>query len=163
MDMLYLPSSPTNGQDSSRCKCEWSSAFRNSQRTENFEYLEKQLISLRIPFMKLVQLPKGNQRGIIGPCVSIPTDIQKTVNILPRCDDETQLVRCKLKRKQSYIGYSQYGFVSTKKISEALECLKEVNPYYKDTSLNHAWHDGFPVDFADITQQRKIIKTVLKY
>ncbi|CAC5386093.1 unnamed protein product [Mytilus coruscus] len=123
------------------------------EELKTLNILEKQLISLRIPFMKLVQLPKGNQRGIIGPCVSIPTDIQKTVNILPRCDDETQLVRCKLKRKQSYIGYSQYGFVSTKKISEALECLKENDPYYKDVSSNHAWHDGFPVDFADITAE----------
>jgi hypothetical protein len=43
--------------------------------------LEKQLISIRIPFMKLVQLPRGNQTGVIGPCVSIPTDIEKTTNI----------------------------------------------------------------------------------
>ncbi|CAG2195295.1 unnamed protein product [Mytilus edulis] len=113
--------------------------------------LEKQLISQRIPFMKLVQLPKGNQRGIIGPCVSIPTDIQKTVTILPRSDDETQLVRCKLKRKQSYIGYSQYAFISTKKICKALDCLKECNPYYKDTLLNQTWHDGFSPEFEDLT------------
>ncbi|CAG2211667.1 unnamed protein product [Mytilus edulis] len=117
--------------------------------------LEKQLISQRIPFMKLVQLPKGNQRGIIGPCVSIPTDIQKTVTILPRSDDETQLVRCKLKRKQSYIGYSQYAFISTKKICKALECLKECNPYYKDTLLNQTWHDGFSPEFEDLTMAEK--------
>ncbi|XP_071176421.1 uncharacterized protein [Mytilus edulis] len=113
--------------------------------------LEKQLISQRIPFMKLVQLPKGNQRGIIGPCVSIPTDIQKTVAILPRSDDDSQLVRCKLKRKQSYIGYSQYAFISTKKICKALDCLKECNPYYKDTVLNQTWLDGFSPEFEDLT------------
>ena len=54
--------------------------------------LEKQLISLRILFMKLVHLPKGNQRGIIRPCVSVPTDIQKTTHVFPRCDDESQLI-----------------------------------------------------------------------
>ncbi|XP_071142082.1 uncharacterized protein [Mytilus edulis] len=117
--------------------------------------LEKQLISQRIPFMKLVQLPKGNQRGIIGPCVSIPTDIQKTVTILPRSDDETQLVRCKLKRKQAYIGYSQYAFISTKKICKALDCLKECNPYYKDTVLNQTWLDGFSPEFEDLTMAEK--------
>ncbi|CAG2194871.1 unnamed protein product [Mytilus edulis] len=101
--------------------------------------------------MKLVQLPKGKQRGIICPCVSIPTDIQKTVTILPQSYDDTQLVRCKLKRKQSYIGYSQYEFISTNKIYKALESLKESNPYYKNTSLNHNWHDEFPPDFEELT------------
>ncbi|XP_071145215.1 uncharacterized protein [Mytilus edulis] len=121
------------------------------EELKSLNILEKQLISQRIPFMKLVQLPKGNQRGIIGPCVSIPTDIQKTVNILPRSDDETQLVRCKLKRKQSYVGYSQYAFISTKKICKALEYLKECNPFYKDTSVNQTWQDGFSPDFEELT------------
>ncbi|VDI50596.1 Hypothetical predicted protein, partial [Mytilus galloprovincialis] len=121
------------------------------EELKSLNLLEKQLISQRIPFMKLVQLPKGNQRGIIGPCVSIPTDIQKTVNILPRSDDETQLVRCKLKRKQSYVGYSQYAFISTKKICKALEYLKECNPFYKDTSVNQTWQDGFSPDFEELT------------
>ncbi|CAG2255586.1 unnamed protein product [Mytilus edulis] len=121
------------------------------EELKSLNILEKQLISQRIPFMKLVQLPKGKERGIIGPCVSIPTDIQKTVTILPRSDDETQLLRCKLKRKQSYIGYSQYEFISTKKIYKALESLKESNPYYMNTSLNHKWHREFPPDFEDLT------------
>ncbi|CAG2195130.1 unnamed protein product [Mytilus edulis] len=74
--------------------------------------LEKQLISVRIPFMKIIQLPKGNQRGFIGPCVSIPTDIEKTSNVLPRSENEAELIRCKLKRKLEYKGYCQYEFVS---------------------------------------------------
>ncbi|VDI36704.1 Hypothetical predicted protein [Mytilus galloprovincialis] len=117
--------------------------------------LEKQLISLRIPFMKLVQLPKGNQRGIIGPCVSIPTDIQKTVNVLPLSDDDTQLIRCKLKRKQSYTGHCQYEFVNTTSIYKALHCLKDRNPYYKDISLNLTWHNDISSDFQDITLPEK--------
>ncbi|XP_071153509.1 uncharacterized protein [Mytilus edulis] len=118
---------------------------------KSLNLLEKQLISLRIPFMKLVQLPKGNQRGIIGPCVSVPTDVQKTVQILPRSDDETQVVRCKLKRKQSYIGYCQYAFVSTKKICKGIECLKERNPLYKDIAFNDKWRANLPPDFEDMT------------
>ncbi|CAG2195132.1 unnamed protein product [Mytilus edulis] len=121
------------------------------EELKSLNLLEKQLISLRIPFMKLVQLPKGKQRGIIGPCVSIPTDVQKTVQILPRSDDETQVVRCKLKRKQSYIGYCQYEFVSTKKICKGIECLKERNPLYKDIAFNDKWHDNLPPDFEDMT------------
>jgi hypothetical protein len=91
--------------------------------------LEKQLISIRIPFMKLVQLPRGNQTGVIGPCVSIPTDIEKTTNILPRSANETELIRCKLKSKLSYKGHNQYEFINTKKLCKALECLqgKKIN------------------------------------
>ncbi|XP_071150816.1 uncharacterized protein [Mytilus edulis] len=121
------------------------------EELKSLNLLEKQLVSLRIPFMKLVQLPKGNQRGIIGPCVSVPTDVQKTVQILPRSDDETQVVRCKLKRKQSYIGYCQYEFVSTKKICKGIESLKERNPYYQDIAFNDKWHDNLPPDFEDMT------------
>lgn len=113
--------------------------------------LEKQLISLRIPFMKIVHLPKGNQRGIIGPCVSVPTDIQKTTNVLPRCDDESQLIRCKLKRKLEYKGHCQYEFISTKKICNALDYLQQNNPYYQDKVLNQAWIDNVPQNFQDFT------------
>ena len=37
--------------------------------------LEERLISLRIPFMKMVALPCGKQRAIHGPAVNIPTDL----------------------------------------------------------------------------------------
>ena len=35
--------------------------------------LEKRLICLRIPFLKLVSLPVGNQRSIHGPAVNVPS------------------------------------------------------------------------------------------
>ena len=37
--------------------------------------LEIRLISLRIPFMKLVALPCGKQHAIHGPAVNVPTDL----------------------------------------------------------------------------------------
>jgi hypothetical protein len=37
--------------------------------------LEVHLISLRIPFMKMVALPCGKQRAIHGPAVNVPTDM----------------------------------------------------------------------------------------
>ncbi|CAC5394403.1 unnamed protein product [Mytilus coruscus] len=51
--------------------------------------------------------------------------------------------------------YSQYGFICTEKIWKALEYLKESNPYYKETSLNQTWHDGFPPDFEDLTMAKE--------
>ncbi|XP_071150937.1 uncharacterized protein, partial [Mytilus edulis] len=112
--------------------------------------LEKQLISIRIPFMKIIQLPKGNQRGFIGPCVSVPTDVEKTTNVLPRCETETELIRCKLKRKLEYKGYTQYEYVSRKKICNGLKYLQEKNPYYHDKLLNKQWIDNTPSDFEDL-------------
>ena len=37
--------------------------------------LELRLISLRIPFMKMVALPSGKQRCIHGPAVNVPTKL----------------------------------------------------------------------------------------
>ena len=37
--------------------------------------LEICLISLRIPFMKMVALPCGKQRAIHGPAINVPTDL----------------------------------------------------------------------------------------
>ncbi|XP_071153638.1 uncharacterized protein [Mytilus edulis] len=123
--------------------------------------LEKQLISVRIPFMKIIQLPKGNQRGFIGPCVSIPTDIEKTTNVLPRSENEAELIRCKLKRKLQYKGYCQYEFVSRKKICKGLEYLQQNNPYYHDTLLNDKWTEHIPSDFKDLVTEEAELTEVL--
>lgn len=82
--------------------------------------------------------------------MSVPTAIKKTVNVLPLSDDNTQLIRCKLKRKQSYTGLCHCEFVSTKAVYTALECLKQKNPFYKDTSLNLTWHNDIPPDLEEI-------------
>ena len=55
--------------------------------------LEKQLIAQYIPFTKIVMLPKGGQRGMCGPVICVPSDIQKTHDILPRCPNEAELVK----------------------------------------------------------------------
>ncbi|CAG2195135.1 unnamed protein product [Mytilus edulis] len=123
--------------------------------------LEKQLISVRIPFMKIIQLPKGNQRGFIGPCVSIPTDIEKTTNVLPRSENEAELIRCKLKRKLEYKGYCQYEFVSRKKICKGLEYLQQNNPYYHDKLLNDKWIEHIPSDFKDLVTEEAELTEVL--
>ena len=64
--------------------------------------LEEHLISLRIPFMKMVALPCGKQRAIHGPTVNIPTDLTPVCTLLPRLPSQTQMVPIKLKRKLCY-------------------------------------------------------------
>ena len=98
--------------------------------------LEHQLISLTIPFMKIVALPKGGQKAVHGPCVCVPSDISKVTNTLPRFEDDSCIVAVKLKRKLEYKGYEQYQLVDTKHITDALLFLKEHNQWYSNVQLN---------------------------
>ena len=45
--------------------------------------LEERLISPRIPFMQVRDLPTGGQLGIHGNVVNVPADVNSTVSILP--------------------------------------------------------------------------------
>lgn len=46
--------------------------------------LEKHLISPAIPFMKIITLPRGQQKGLHGPIVCVPSSIESVTKILPR-------------------------------------------------------------------------------
>ena len=68
----------------------------------NLHPLEERLISLRIPFMQIRELPRGGQYCIKGNVVNVPVDIQPTINTLPRQMDENFTVPVKLKKKLAY-------------------------------------------------------------
>ena len=101
--------------------------------------LEVRLISLRIPFMKLVSLPVGKQRGIHGPAVNVPTNIDTVCTALPRLPSESEIIPLKLKRKLCYKSYYMYDYVHPHNIIDALAFLKNRNPLYKDISINNDW------------------------
>lgn len=63
--------------------------------------LEKHLIAIHIPFMKIMALPHGGQQNIHGPVVCVPSDLKK-VTRLPMKPADDQLLRVKLKRKLNY-------------------------------------------------------------
>ena len=46
--------------------------------------LEIRLISLHVPFMKMVALPSGKQRCIHGPAVNVPSELDSVCTVLPR-------------------------------------------------------------------------------
>ena len=68
--------------------------------------LELRLISLRVPFMKMVALPCGKQRCIHGPAVNVPSKVDTICTVLPRLPSQTELIPLKLKRKLAYRGHS---------------------------------------------------------
>lgn len=83
---------------------------RLPKELDQLNSLERQLISLHIPFMRITNLPQGRQRNIHGPVVCVPADLTKATH-LPRTGDESMVLRVKLKRKLSYQGYQEYQFV----------------------------------------------------
>nr|XP_022307930.1 uncharacterized protein LOC111113930 [Crassostrea virginica] len=102
--------------------------------------LEKHLVAMHIPFMKVMALPHGGQKNIHGPVVCVPSDLKK-VSSLPAKHGEDMLLRVKLKRKLSYKGYVEYQFVNPKHIFQALKFLKENNEWYKDVTIDTDWKE----------------------
>ena len=64
--------------------------------------LEERLVSLRIPFMQIRELPRGGQYSLKGNVINVPVDIQPTVSCLPRPMDENFTIAVQLKKKLSY-------------------------------------------------------------
>ncbi|VDI23724.1 Hypothetical predicted protein [Mytilus galloprovincialis] len=106
--------------------------------------IEQQLIALNIPFMKIMALPKGGQKGVHGPVVCVPSDLKKVTTILPRSEDESLLLKVKLKRKLNYKGYDKYQFVRPNHLEQALVYLKDTNVWYKDVAINDEWINPIP-------------------
>ena len=108
------------------------------------------MISLRIPFMKMVALPCGKQRAIHGPAVNVPTDLHPVCELLPRLPSQAQLVPMKLKRKLCYKRHYMYEYVQPTKIMVALEWLKANNPLYADVDVNLSWEEDAAQDDSEL-------------
>ncbi|XP_063442041.1 uncharacterized protein LOC134722357 [Mytilus trossulus] len=136
--------------DSHRCKTP-AESFSNGLMLEDvplelkqLNAIEQQLIALNIPFMKIMALPKGGQKGVHGPVVCVPSDLTKVTTILPRSEDESLLLKVKLKRKLNYKGYEKYQFVRPNHLEQALVYLKDTNVWYKDVAINDEWINPIP-------------------
>ncbi|XP_025760247.1 uncharacterized protein LOC112844863 [Oreochromis niloticus] len=97
--------------------------------------LERHLIAKCIPFAKIIPLPKGRQRAIRGNVVCVSSEVQETVEALPRLRINSQVMRVKLKRRLSYKGHQLFQTVSWSKLVQALHKLKQIHPQYKDVSI----------------------------
>ncbi|XP_077065633.1 uncharacterized protein LOC143718457 [Siphateles boraxobius] len=98
--------------------------------------LERHVIAKYIPFAKIVTLPKGQQRAIKGAVISVASEVETTVNCLPRPRSESQLLTVKLKRRLCYQGHYQFQTLNMQKVLSALRKLKDVHSEYKDIFIN---------------------------
>lgn len=105
---------------------------------KDLKSLEAVFISQRIPFMKLVALPRGKQKSVHGCVVNIPIEIQQSLSVLPRVPSSDSFITVKLKRKIKYRGHVFMQTIRPRKIKNALHNLKCVmkNPLYEDVILN---------------------------
>ena len=69
---------------------------------DTFNTIAKHLMT---PFMKIVPLPKGQQKGLHGPVVCVPSNISSVIQTLPRQLSDNTLIKVKLKRKLEYKGH----------------------------------------------------------
>ncbi|XP_078328196.1 uncharacterized protein LOC144623624 [Crassostrea virginica] len=117
-------------------------------------YLEKHLIGLHIPFMKVMALPHGGQKNIHGPVVCVPSDLKK-VTKLPIKADENMLLRVKLKRKLNYKGYFEYQFVNPTHIRKALDFLKRNNQWYENITIDNHLDENLTEIQAELVESQE--------
>ena len=98
--------------------------------------LEERLVAPRIPFMQLRELPRGGQISIHGNVVNIPTNVNTTVSVLPRKQDDTATIALKLKRKLEYKHHYDYETVRPNKIIDAVNWLVANSDLYKQEGIN---------------------------
>jgi hypothetical protein len=109
------------------------------QALQDLSSLELIFLSRRIPFMKLVGLPRGRPSAIHGVVVNIPVNPEERVGILPRTPSPDILLPVKLKRKLQYRGHVPLQNINPHNIMEGLKTLVRINPLYADIVTNVHW------------------------
>ena len=97
--------------------------------------LEERLISLRIPFMQIRELPRGGQYSLKGNVINLPVDIQPTVSCLPRPMDENFTIAVHLKKKLSYKKVDFKENVRPLRVLTALHWLVNKSDLYKRSGV----------------------------
>ena len=124
--------------------------------------VEVRLLSRRIPFMKIVALPKGKQKAIHGPAVNVPTQLDTICNLLPRLPNECEIIPMKLKRRLCYKSHYMFDSVHPQKIIDALKWLIQNNKHYYDVKLNNNWAHEWNDDDPELWQALTGLKSKLE-
>ncbi len=112
---------------------------------------ELRLISRRIPFIRLISLPRGKQKGIKGAAVNVPADLGPVSSLLPRLPSEAHIIPLNLKRKLEYKHSYLTDLIQPAKVMEALKYLKKNNPLYKDLKINKQWLNDWQQEDPKLT------------
>ena len=105
---------------------------------KNLNPLEERLISSRIPFMQVRELPSGGRLSIHGNVVNVPSDVSSTVNMLPRTINESATIPIKLKRRLTYKHHYQFQNVRPSKVLEAAKFLVKSSKIFQNEGIQIA-------------------------
>nr|XP_034326069.1 uncharacterized protein LOC105333116 [Crassostrea gigas] len=125
------------------------------EELSNLNSMERHLVALHIPFMKVMGLPHGGQRNVHGPVVCVPSDMKKIAS-LPLKEDENLLLRVKLKRKLNYKGYFEYQFVDPNHVFAALDFLKQNNKWYTNVTIDKNWKVNDAEEVTGVTNEMQL-------
>lgn len=102
-------------------------SFPEKPELLNLTPLEERLISPRIQFMQICELLRGGQLSIHENIVNVPSDINSTIQCLPRPINESPTIPINLKRRLSYNHHYQFQNVRPKKVLDAAKYLLVVD------------------------------------
>jgi len=104
--------------------------------------IEKQMVSLRLSFMKIFKcLRSDGQLKIKGNVINVPIDLTKTTSILPRRAENlaaVKMMKVKLKRKSCFKQHYLYQNVRPSLVVSVLNDLIK-KPLYKDAEIDKDW------------------------
>ena len=84
----------------------------------------------------------GGHYKVKGPCVSVPTQLDQVLEILPWMPNQLQLHPLKLKCKLEYKSHYMYNMIWKDTVIEAITWLKQHNPHYADIIPNDDWYSS---------------------
>ena len=135
--------------------CSKANKMQFPKKTEclNLTPLEERLISPRIPFMQIRELPRGGHLSIHGNVVNVPADVSSTVTTLPRPINESQTIPIKLKRRLSYKHHYQYENVRPAKVLEAANYFMQTSELFQKEQIQvqEIWQENMVTALSEPT------------
>ena len=100
--------------------------------------LEAYIIKLRIPFLRLANMPRSPNLKVFGNMVMVSADVNESVQkIEGRLElQNNSLIPVNFKRKLSYRGSYMSKMIDAKKVFSWLDYLKKHNPLYADIQID---------------------------
>jgi hypothetical protein len=110
-------------------------------KLQQLSNLEERLVSPRLPFMQLREMPRGGQLNLKGNIVNVPADVNSTVKSLPRMIHDDETIMLKLKRKVSYKHHVAFENIRPNKVFKAANWLVANSSFFRNegVTLNDSW------------------------
>ncbi|VDI66528.1 Hypothetical predicted protein [Mytilus galloprovincialis] len=125
--------------------------FPQKPKELNLYPLEERLLSLRIPFMQIRQLPRGGQLSVKGNVVNVPVEVQPTINSLPHTIEKSGTISVKLKKKLEFKKCDFSENVRPFAVICALHYLMRTSDLYKSSGIEI--NDDWITEIAKINEE----------